>query len=652
MSNFTNDNNTNSVQTMINGFTKESATSMLNRMMNVLTENGDLTFGEMGENTPSSALMELDHIMVRPIHDNIIKLDEITKSNKHIVYPTVTLGNDFVTKLDEKFNLFISRTSSLPLNEQKKWWSLMFRYAFYVRNLRGVGKRERLLFYYIFGKIYNHYPKTTLALIDQIPNFGYFGDFNFMINSSSDEKIIEACMASYERNLDADCLLIFNKKLREVTLDEAKIYNQKLKIMTPDQLKIECKGKRISLAAKWFPREGHKDSNFRRKFLERLYPDIMLGNKFKRTEYASIRFRHIITTLTQLLNVGEQMMCATDGRNWADISIEHAPAGFVNKYRKALLNELLDAVGVRSTRLDRIKCRENTLVAALNGKLKGANCDLSKLSRIIFDSLNKEITHGERSLINQQWNDMVKSVKERVDLLVKENENNSDFIDPRNVIPIVDTSGSMGSANVQHIAIGLGILASSLSNLPGCLISFSERPEMFKLDPTHDVFDKFQTIVRGPTGLSTNIDATYRLLLDVMVKNKVTKSDFALLILTDGQFDSGLVNGVNDVFITRMEKAFKEKGYNLPRTIFWNLNGRKLGFQTTETMKGIQAVSGFSQTLMEQVFTGEYTLVLDETTGETRIDVSPWESFLKAITNEVFNPILAVALNTKEGAMA
>lgn len=649
MSNLTNDNNTNSVQTMINGFTKESATSMLNRMMNVLTENGDLTFGEMGENTPSSALMELDHIMVRPVPDKISD-----KSTKYTVYPTVTLGNDFVTKLDEKFNLFISRTSSLPLSEQKKWWSLMFRYAFYVRNLRGVGKRERLLFYYIFGRIYNHYPKTTLALVDQIPNFGYFGDFNFMINASSDEPIIEACMASYERNLDTDCLQIFNKKLREVTLDEAKIYNQKLKIMTPDKVKIECKGKRISLAAKWFPREGHKDSKFRRKFLEQIYPDIKVGNKMKKIEYASIRFRHIITTLTQLLNVGEQMMCATgeDERNWKDISIEHAPAGFVNKYRKALLNELLDAVGARSTRLDRIKCRENTLAAALNGKLKGANCDLSKLSQIIFDSINKEITHGERSLINQQWNDMVKSVKEKVDLLVKENENNSDFIDPRNVIPIVDTSGSMCMVNVQSIAIGLGILASSLSTLPGCLITFSERPEMFKLNPTHDVFDKFETIVRGPIGYSTNIDATYRLLLDVMVKNKVTKSDFALLILTDGQFNSGLVSGADDVFITRMEKAFKEKGYNLPRTIFWNLNGQKPGFQTTETMKGVQAVSGFSQTLMEQVFTGDYKLVLDETTGETRIDVSPWESFLKAITNEVFNPILAVALNTKEGAMA
>ena len=144
--------------------------------------------------------------------------------------------------------------------------------------------------------------------------------------------------------------------------------------------------------------------------------------------------------------------------------------------------------------------------------------DLSKLSEIIYSYAHyfDGVSHGERSLINQQWNDMVKSVKEMIDTMVKEHENDLEFIDPRNVIPIIDTSGSMQGANVQATAIGLGILAATLSNLSGCLISFSEEPQIFRLDPTHDVFDKFKTIISGPTGLSTNIDATYRLLLELM----------------------------------------------------------------------------------------------------------------------------------------
>ena len=99
-----------------------------------------------------------------------------------------------------------------------------------------------------------------------------------------------------------------------------------------------------------------------------------------------------------------------------------------------------------------------------------------------------------------------------------------------------------------------------------------------------------------------------------------------------------------------MEKAFQEKGYNLPRTVFWNLNGRG-AYNATATTKGVQMVNGYSQTLMLSVFIGEYKMTVDEQ-GNKRVDVDPWTSFVKSVTNETFNPVLQVLKTVKEGCFA
>jgi hypothetical protein len=336
----------------------------------------------------------------------------------------------------------------------------------------------------------------------------------------------------------------------------------------------------------------------------------------------------------------------------------------------ALLNESLKEVntdaktGNRTQRPDRIECRKSTLQAIAEGKLKGSQCDLDKLAGIISTGAR---SFGERSLINQQYKDLVRSVKEMVEEAVKLNVDNPEFLDPREVIPIVDTSGSMSSAKVNNIAILLGLLARALSTLPGCMISFSDKPEAFMVDLSLDIFDQFETIRRGPTGLNTNVDATFRLVLDMMEQSGTTKSSMALLYLTDGQFDSGLVhfegiqNSYNhhdtdtktkhifeNVFLGRMEKAFNDKGFNLPRIIFWNLYGKGSGYSATAEIQGVQMVSGFSQTIMKQLFTGEYKFVKNTVTGETRVNIDPWTSFSKAITGPTFEPVLRKVLETRE----
>lgn len=629
------------------------------------TTNGDITFANMGANIQSSFL-ELNHHMVRRVYCYDPPREKKTKEGHFAPDPNMSIINpEHKAILDSNFENFIKEVSTQSTKDQADSWSLMFRYLFYVRNIRGEGKRERMLFFYLLEKVHSIFPNTSTALLSAVPDYGRFADLNNIVDifykmGESGTNVVDAAIDWFIKNLDTDCIQVFGKSIKIITLDESKAKNKEIVKLNKAELITYKKGMRLSLAAKWIKREGKKDADVPRYLImKKLFPKIYEGKDpltiQKRLSYAQAVLRNIVSTITQLTEVGEVMMCAQTGRNWADITIEHAPAGFATKNRKALLNESEKGP---STREDRIQCRENTMKVVMEGKLKGANSDLDRLSKIIYYADLRNISPSERAFINQQWKDLVKSIREMIDALPKED----DYIDPKNIIPVVDTSGSMQQVNVIHIAIGIGILGATLSNIPGCLISFSDRPQLFSLDLGADIFEQFQTIKRGPMGYSTNIDATYRILLNLMVENKVEKANFALLFLTDCQFDQqvyieGLTPDMNKqaayqtVFYERMETAFKEKGYTLPRTIFWNLDGSRQGFPALSSSSGIQMISGFSQTLMNQVMTGDFKLIVDQETGETRVSVDPWTSFVKSITSSTFDPILKIVLSVQEGVM-
>jgi len=657
--------------TLASAFEKESAVHAVDSLINALTNNGDLTFGALGEGTSSAALMELDHAMIRPKQHHYTP--KVTKSGHFPSNPDqFVIPVNLLFTLNECFETFVTRTNSKSLEEQATYWSLMLRYCFYLRNLRGEGKKERLLFYYLFAKVNAVFPKTTEALVPLVVDYGYFGDLDqllltFKAKGVSGQGVVTAALTTYAKHLNADCLQVFGKELNAVTKEEAVALNDKLKAMKTEEIQEFVKGKKLSLAAKHIPREGKKDQTIRLLLIEHAFS----AADRKNANFMKMRFRYIISALTQCLGVGEQMMCTSGEsgsikRDWASISMDRAPAGFLAQHRLALLNEkkgtpLTQAeldTGNRSTDADRIQCRKNLMKTILEGKLKGLQLDLSKLAREISKHVNSglsTLSSAERSMLSAQWKDMTTKIKTAVDAAVTATPS---AIDPRNVIPVIDLSGSMQSARVDVEAVALGLMGASISKLPGCLITFSEKPTVLHIDQTKDVFDQYKQAISTEVGYSTNIDAMYRKLLELMVTNKVESVDFALMILTDGHFNSGLVtipdgkdlSKFETVFLGRMEKAFKEHGYNLPRTIFWNLNAEG-AFSATETTKGVQMINGYSQTLLMSVFCGDYKLTTDEQ-GNTRVDVDPWTSFVKSVTNERFNPVLQVCLATKEGCFA
>lgn len=687
MSQFITNMNTNTNTSLANAFAQIALVNAQENLADGVTWNGDINFGSMGSDFKAK-FIELDQKMVTP-QDSLKKAE---------------LDAETVSLLDNYVDAFKVATTSMDEVDRAKTWGLMFRYLYYVRSIRAAGKKSRLLFYYLFSRLYKEFPNTCCALLNLVPEFGYFGDLDIFINQMGDcPDVVEATFNVYKNHLDADCYIVWGKSLaelreKEMTQKVAET-NTLLKTMSVDQIRAFVGNNRLSLAAKWFPREGKAGSAYRKDFLIKVfYPNggikelerISPYEADTRLSYLQMLLRRVLSTLNQCLLVGETMMCETDteSRTWQHIPIAVAPAKFVTKYRKALGNEKLkDAVpeymmdtGNRfPDNEDRVIARQNLIKTLIDGKLKGAAQDIDRLSKIIFSLLakgsytmgtrkiiSKTLSVTERKIIAAQWADLVAKIKNEIADTIEESkkaaaESGDIFLDPRNVISVIDTSGSMENNNVQDTAIGLGILASSLSSMSGCLISFSQKPEIFHLDMSDksDVFDHFLTIINGPSGLSTNVDATYRLLLDLMIKSGIKETEFALLFLSDGQFDAqcsdvsgGLVSSsrFQKTFISRLEKAFTDNGYNLPRTVFWNLNSNAPGFSTTSNMKGFQAVSGYSQTLMIQVFTGDYKYEL-QADGSVKVSVDPWETFLKAILNPAYDQVSQVVSAVGEGCM-
>jgi len=672
---------TNTATTLRNAFASHAKSSDENDLKTGITWNGDTNYNSLGHDT-TSKMLELDQKLVTP---------------KHCI-KTATLDAHTIAHFNKLFDNFVASVRTKSDLERAHAFSLLFRYLFYVRSIRAAGKKSRLLFYYLFERIYKIFPKTCVELISLVPDFGYFGDLNKlgeMMSHQSD--VVNAIDAVYLTHLDNDCRLIWGVPLHLVKKDMAKSLNDRLKNMTPDEIRTFVGNKRLSLAAKWFKREGKKNSGNRKSFLIGVYfpnggitdleasdDDAVKSLAERRFIYIQMLFRNVLSSLTQCLLVGETMMCAN---KFSSIPIKSAPACFATKYRKALANEQLKEVPTEAQNetgnrypdvQDRVQCRQNLLQAMLENKLKGATQDIDRLSKIVFEHLNIEygkkcslsssLSPTERGVIAAQWKDLIIKMKNDVDKIVTSShkdalESGKPWIDPRSVIPVVDTSGSMGYANVQSTAIGLGILATHLSTMPGCFMSFSTDPKIFSLDMEMDVFDHFLTIMNGPSGLSTNIDATYRVLLDLMVSKGVAISEsLSLLVLTDGQFDASLVNvpegsracnfeRATSTFLERMEIAFKNKGYlHLPRTVFWNLNCASPGFPANSISLGIQLISGYSQTLMLQVFTGDYEYKV-QTDGSMKMNVTPWDSFLKALNIPEYDKVSSIVASVGEGCL-
>ena len=335
------------------------------------------------------------------------------------------------------------------------------------------------------------------------------------------------------------------------------------------------------LCAKWMPRKGTK-ANIIRRYL-RVSPK---------------SYRKLLVGLT---NVVETKMCAKD---WSSIEYSKLPSLASSRYQKAFMNN--DE--------ERYKEYKRALVDGKTTINAGA---------VYPYDITKSIKYGgEKDVAQAQWESLpnyMEGISERV-------------------LPVVDVSGSMGSSagnngNVtcMDVSTSLGLYISERNEgvFKNAFITFSSKPKLQLLEGS--LANRLCELQRAEWGLNTDLQATFKLILDQAVKNNVPVSEMPtkVLILSDMEFDqatSGRWDSVtrwNPTAQRMIKGMYEESGYKMPGIVYWNIQSRQDNVPTSFDEMGTALVSGFSPSIMKSILSCEeltpYKMMM-ETIGSARYE--------------------------------
>ena len=341
-----------------------------------------------------------------------------------------------------------------------------------------------------------------------------------------------------------------------------------------------------SLAAKWAPRE--KSSN--RKVALKL---------MKTLGYTPKQYRKLLSGLTDVV---ETNMCSN---NWDEINYSQVPSLAMSNYRKAFEKHS--------------KERWDEYVDMLvSGKTK-VNASVLypyQIVRAILDGNYAYETPDQRST--------------QANFLAKQWESLPNYIagNKENMLPVVDVSGSMTQGHSKtgpaplDIAISLGLYISERNKgiFHDTFMTFSDEPELVTLTSS-DIVSRVMEMKRASWGMSTNLTETFRVLLNTAMSNHIAPDQMPtmLLIISDMEFNaatssSGWASEETTNFNT-IKMYYKAAGYNLPKIVFWNINGRSQNIPVEQSTNNTSLVSGFSPVIMKHILASgsvtPYQLVMD-----------------------------------------
>ena len=315
----------------------------------------------------------------------------------------------------------------------------------------------------------------------------------------------------------------------------------------------------ISLCSKWVFNANTKET-------KKLYYYLFEKEEINKDE----KYRkNILKPLRTKLNLIETKIC---NKNWDDIDYSKIPSSALKKYSK-----LFD-------KNDNIRYNEfltnKTTRVKINGLLP---------YQIILNYMNNNYEYNE--LLEQQWKSFIDLFKENNGL--------------KNVIPIVDVSGSMyHSCNNNKIkpvtvAISLGLLLANINEgwLNKKVITFSSEPSFFSIEGD-TLCEQLKCIIKMTFGLNTN----FLKIADLLISNNYLLENYTKIIcLSDMQFDANCTEDKNtshNIFI----KKFTDINLEPPQIIYWNINSGYNNYPINTSMENVALLSGFSEQLLNTVF--------------------------------------------------
>jgi len=420
---------------------------------------------------------------------------------------------------------------------------------FYKRDCRG-GQKEKRLFHVCFNWLLEYHNETAMANLGHIPFFGYWKDLLQLVKMNSFNQALLDSVATLfadQLNLDRMCLM-------DVW----------------DGLKPQ---ENISLCAKWAPSPGrHFDKSTK---ITKLIAKKM---GFDHNRWAESFRKRFTSPLRAYVNVVEREMCAN---NWSKIDYSKVPSVAMKLYRKTF--EKHDSE------------RFNEWVKSLGDKTKKTKINVSQLyAHEIVNKYMSDSGHMKSELdqfTEEQW---LAFERETAKLGTLEK-----------CLVISDTSSSM-SGIPMLVSVTLGVLITRLTKAPfnNQVITFNSQPAIVQLEGK-TLHENVKEVAAIPWGGSTNLDATFRLILDRAVKAQTRPEDMPtrVFLLTDNQFNSQVTDWNSSAF-ERIVEMYKLKGYTPPQIIFWNLRGDTKTHPVRAHDQGVCMVSGFSVSILKTLLAG------------------------------------------------
>jgi hypothetical protein len=187
------------------------------------------------------------------------------------------------------------------------------------------------------------------------------------------------------------------------------------------------------------------------------------------------------------------------------------------------------------------------------------------------------------------------------------------FIGDANVLPMVDSSGSMTCAAGGHssksgltclevaISLGLYFADKNTGKFKDTFLTFSRTPKLVNLKG--NINQKIDQMNTGEVA-NTDLNKAFDLILKTAVDNKVPQAEMpgTLVIFSDMQFDQGVDH--DDSAIEMIARKYQAAGYELPKVVFWNLNAAYGNTPVKFDKSGTALVSGFSPAVAKGILSG------------------------------------------------
>jgi hypothetical protein len=473
------------------------------------------------------------------------------------------------------------------------------------------GKGERELFYKMFLH-FVHFSKdkdTVLKLVKLIPDYGAWFDLQRLVKDGMD--------STADKDLVKRILDIYSAQLKLDDVSEGK----------------------LSLAAKWAPREGKSDS-----WLAKHLARYMFNS---RTNLSYKLYRQLISRINTRLDTVERKMChdSQGKHHFADIQPQKVPSRCLKTKRKAFFDEAKNGEVRHPDDPDRIQCRENFqqhMNKAVKGEAKVHGKTLMPHEFIVELERADHMTEDGHKTLQAQWNDLRDSVLAKGTL--------------GKTVVMSDFSGSMssgGSGNVQpiHVSKGLGLLCAECTSpaFRDRILTFDSKPTWHNVSRYNNLQDRINSFYNVSQGLSTNFQAAMNLVLSRLVEAKVPVGEEpdTILVITDMGWDQannrnnyddyyGQIRQNNDGFethIDRIKRDFKSVGnWKVPTIVIWNVSGKFQEYHHKSDTEGVCVISGWSPAILKYIMAGENIV-------EKMKTMTPYKMMRQVLDDSRYDPI-------------